>query len=196
MKYFLLSILTLIAGINVFGQNSFIVSYPISFPRGDLLNYTSEPSFRGINFEFVHEVKPNIAVGIETGWNVFYEHAGKMDYKEGTATISGVQFRYTNAVPIVVQTKYVLQSGNKKMSPYFGLGIGTLYVNRSTDFGLFRISTNAWQFLLRPEGGLLFQLQSGVKALVGVKYYGAVNSSDLDAQSFLSLNVGFVFASQ
>jgi hypothetical protein len=185
----------LIAGTDLFAQSSFIVSYPISFPRSDLRNYTSKTSFRGINFEFLHEVKPNIGVGIETGWNVFYEHADKMDYKSGTATISGVQFRYTNAVPIVVQTKYILNPGNKKMNPYFGLGVGTLYVNRSTDFGLYRISTNTWQFCVHPEAGLLFQLQSGVKALVGAKYYAATSSSDLDAQSFLSLNIGFVFAS-
>jgi outer membrane protein len=74
-----------------------------------------------------------------------------------------------------------------------GIGLGTLYSNRSTDFGLYRITTEAWQFVLRPEAGLIFKTRSEVHPFVGVKYYWAFNSSDLDGQSFISLNVGLVF---
>jgi hypothetical protein len=38
-------------------------------------------------------------------------------------------------------------------------------------------------------------MQPGVKAMLGVKYYAALNSSDLDGQSFLSANIGFIFSS-
>ncbi len=195
MKYILLSLLTMVCGITGFGQNSFIMSYPISFPLGDLHTYSGKTSFRGSNLEFLHEAQPNIAVGIEAGWNVFYERADKKDYKEGTTTISGVQFRYTNAVPILAETKYFLNSGKKTSASYVGVGVGTLYVNRSTDFGLYRIITNTWQFCIRPEAGFVFQMQPGVKAFLGVKYYAALNSSDLDGQSFLSTNIGFIFSS-
>jgi hypothetical protein len=196
MKYMLLSILTMVCGTTLFGQSSFIASYPISFPMGDLHTYSAKTSFRGINLEWLHEVKPGMAVGIETGWNVFYEKADKKDYKDGTTTISGTQFRYTNAVPILVETKYFPKASKKTAASYVGVGIGTLYVNRSTDFGLYRIITNDWQFCLRPEAGVVFQMQPGVKALLGVKYYAALNSSDLDGQSFISANIGFVFSSQ
>jgi hypothetical protein len=180
----------------MFGQNSFFMSYSVSFPMGDLYDYNSKTSFRGTNIEFLHEAKPHLAIGIETGWNVFYEHADKMDYKDGTATISGVQFRYTNMVPILAETKYFPSMNSKTMDSYIGVGVGTLYVNRSTDFGLYRIITNTWQFCWRPEAGLVFHMQPGVKAFLGVKYYAALHSSDLDGQSFLSANVGFVFSSQ
>jgi hypothetical protein len=183
-------------GIQIFGQNTFIMSYPISFPMSNLYNYTGKTSFRGTNLEFLHEAKPHLAVGIETGWNVFYEHADKADYKNGTATISGTQFRYTNVVPILAQTKYFPNVSNKTMDSYVGVGVGTLYVNRSTDFGLYRITTNTWQFCLRPEAGLVFHMQPGVKAFVGVKYYAGLSSSELDGQSFLSANIGFIFSSQ
>jgi hypothetical protein len=195
MKYILLSLLIINCSINLFGQSSFIVSYPISFPVNDLHSYTSKPSYRGINFEFLKTVKPHVEVGLETGWNVFYEHVNNMDYKSGTATISGVQFRYTNAVPILAEVKYVLGSSPKKVESYVGLGVGTLFASRSTDFGLYRITKEAWQFCLRPEAGLTFHLEPYVKALLGVKYNAAFDAQDLDGQSYLSLNVGFVFSS-
>jgi len=196
MKYILLSIFMITCGIQIFGQNTFIMSYPISFPMSNLYNYTGKTSFRGTNLEFLHEAKPHLAVGIETSWNVFYEHADKADYKNGTATISGTQFRYTNVVPILAQTKYFPKVSNKTMDSYVGMGVGTLYVNRSTDFGLYRITTNTWQFCLRPEAGLVFHMKPGVKAFVGVKYYAGLSSSELDGQSFLSANIGFIFSSQ
>lgn len=193
MKYLLVSLIAIIFSLHAYSQSSFIVSYPISFPMGDLHSYIGKTSFRGINFEWVKTAKPGVAVGIETGWNVFYERTDNKDYTKGTQTISGVQFRYTNAVPILLQTKFYPTTDKKKINTYVGIGVGTLYVNRSTDFGLYRITTDAWSFCLRPEGGFLFNLQPGVKAMAGVKWYPAFNTADLDGQSFVSANFGFVF---
>ena len=57
------------------GHGIFIISYPMAFPAGDLSDYISNTSFRGINMEWGKEVKPNVIVEIETGWNVFYQEA-------------------------------------------------------------------------------------------------------------------------
>jgi hypothetical protein len=176
-------------------QQTFIISYPISFPMGDHHDYISATSFRGFSTEFVQTVKENVSVGLELGWHVFYQSEDEKEYKEGTISITGKQYRYTNAVPILAQAKYLLPSDNDALNFYVGLGIGTLYVDRSTDFGLYRIKNDAWQFCLRPEAGLIFKIQPGVRLLAGVKYYSAFNTDDLDGQSFLSANIGFVFSS-
>jgi hypothetical protein len=175
-------------------NGGFTVSYPIAFPMGNLHDYISKTSFRGISFEFNKKVKPQVTVGLETGWNVFYDNAGEQEYKDQTATITGKQYRYTNSVPILVGAKYHPETGNKNIAPYVGAGLGTLYSNRATDFGLYRITNETWQFCIRPEAGLVFKTSSGVNPFVGVKYYWAFNSDDLDAQSFLSLNVGLKFS--
>ena len=174
------------------GHGIFIISYPIAFPAGDLSDYISNTSFRGINIEFGKEVKPNVIAEIETGWNVFYQEVPDQVYKDGTASISGKQFRYTNSVPILAGAKWILKSKNN-LVPYAGLGLGTMYSDRSTDFGLYRISTDAWQFCLRPELGVTFKSRNGPSAMLGVKYYASFNSSDLDGQSFLTVNIGVVF---
>jgi hypothetical protein len=72
--------------------------------------------------------------------------------------------------------------------------VGTTSVNRSTDFGLYRINNNTWQFCLRPEAGILYKLSEGTGATAGVKYYANFENDEQDAQSYFSVNVGFVFA--
>jgi outer membrane protein W len=195
MKYIILSAITLLCGINLYSQGSFIMSYPISFPMGNLHDYISKTSWRGINLEFLKHAKPGVAVGLETGWNVFYERVDKQPYKDGTTTITGVTYRYTNAVPILVESKWYPTKETKTTNPYVGLGVGTLFVSRSTDFGLYRITTDSWQFCVRPEAGVLFSIEPGLKAMLGAKYYPGFNTDKLDGQGFLSINVGFVFSS-
>jgi len=193
MKHILIMLALFTCTQAAFSQSSFTMSYPISFPVGDLNEYISQTSFRGFILEWYKRQKPNVDIGLETGWLVFYQREDSKVYTEGTASISGVQYRYTNSVPILAAAKFYKLSDNKTTEPYIGLGIGTLYANRSTDFGLYRIENDAWQFLLRPELGIQIKMQNGVSALVAAKYYAAFGNSDLAGQSFLSLNFGFVF---
>jgi hypothetical protein len=178
-----------IAGANA--QSNFMISYPIAFPTGDLHTYTSNTSFRGISMEFNKATSPMTTAGLEVGWNVFYQHVDKKAYTDGTITITGVQYRYTNSVPIIVGAKHYL--GEKKKSggqPYVGLGLGTVYSDRSTDFGLYRISTDAWQFCIRPELGWEFPIGHAESLFIGGKYFWSFNTSALDGQSFITLNIG------
>src|SRR5689334_3111230 len=95
-------ILAILAGTQVaMAQGSFTMAYPISFPTGDLHNYIGKTSYRGFILEFNKRQKQNIDIGIETGWMVFYDRQDAKVYTQETASISGVQYRYTNSVPII-----------------------------------------------------------------------------------------------
>jgi hypothetical protein len=192
MKKALIIALMAIGPVCCFAQGNFMISYPISFPMGNLKDYTSNTSFRGINMEFNKQVAPNRTVGIEVGWNVFYQHVSAKTYTEGTTSIYGVQYRYTNAVPMVAGGKWYFE-GHGTMHPYAGVGLGTLYVSRATDFGIFRLTTDAWQFLIRPEIGFDWKIGPAESLFLGAKYYWAFNTSALDAQPYLSINIGFKF---
>lgn len=196
MKTAIILILAVLCAAGVSAQGkSFIISYPIGFPMGNLHDYTTSVSFRGISMEFGKKVAPKAMTSVEVGWNVFYQHVAEKAYTDGTATITGVQYRYTNSVPILAGLKYYPAMSSKTAGVYVGLGVGTLYTNRSTDFGLYRITNEAWQFCIRPEAGIEYKMKGGMAAFVGAKYYAAFNSSDLDGQPFLSANVGFKFSS-
>jgi hypothetical protein len=193
-KIFSLLLLAVICMQGLKAQSSFTISYPIGFPMGDLSDYIGAVSYRGISLEFNRRIKDNLEVGLETGWNVFYEKQAEKVYTDGTASISGIQFRYTNAVPIIAGVKYIKEMSGKNVSPYAGVGLGTLYVDRSTDFGLYRLSIDAWQFCVRPELGVIIQAQRGIGFIIGAKYYAAFGTDDLDGQTYLTANVGIVFS--
>lgn len=170
---------------------NFIPTYSIGFPMGNLGDYIEKTSFRGACIEITKRQKPNVDIGIEAAWNLFYERVDSKVYTEGTASISGVQFRYTNTVPLLATGKYYMRTtSGKAVHPYLGLGIGTLFVNRSTDFGLYRITNDTWQFCLRPELGIAIRNRDKPAIIIGAKYYASFNNSDLDSQPYFSINVG------
>jgi hypothetical protein len=176
---------------------NFIVSYPISFPMGNTNDYIGKTSFRGASIEVnaVHAEK--IEYGLEATWNVFYQKEDSKVYTDQTISIKGVQFRYINTVPLLAHARMTFgdDKSTGMFAPFAGLGIGTLYVDQTTDFGLYRISNEAWQFCLRPEVGVKFKNSRGPGGFASVRYYAGFNSDDLDGQSYLSLNIGFIFPS-
>lgn len=194
MKYLIYLALMAIA-IPASAQNGgFVLSYPIAFPMGNTSDYIGTTSFRGINMEFMKRVRDGLEVGLETGWNVFYEKQDEKEYKQGTASVSGIQYRYINAVPILAQAKWYKTSGQGRSLPFAGLGLGVLYADQSTDMGLYRLSSDAWQFCLRPEIGFMFKANRDVMPYIGAKYYVGFNGDELDGQSFISINIGLMFS--
>jgi len=193
MKKIFLLFLTVITLQAVYGQKGYsAISYSMGFSTGDFNEYVDQVSYRGVNMEFYWHVKPNLDAGVEVGWNVFYSKEDKKTYTEGTQSISGVQYRYTNAVPIIAGARWRKTGG--KTEPYVGAGLATTSVNRSTDFGLYRIYNNTWQFCVRPEAGLIYKTSTYSGITAGVKYYANFENDDLSAQSYFTVNVGFAFA--
>ena len=80
------------------GYTSF--QYQIGFGMGDLGDYISKTSFRGAVFDYQKNLTSNISVGLELAWNTFYEDMDYGTYEDGTVSLSGKQFRYSNMFPI------------------------------------------------------------------------------------------------
>jgi len=193
MKKIFFLFLALVSIQAIYGQKGYsVINYSMGFSTGDFNEYVDQVSYRGVNLEFYWNVKPNWEAGLEVGWNVFYAKEDKKVYTEGTQSISGVQYRYTNAVPIIVGARWRRTGG--RTEPYLGGGLGTTSVNRSTDFGLYRIYNNTWQFCLRPEAGLIYKLSETSGLNAGIKYYANFENDDLSAQTYFTVNVGFAFA--
>jgi hypothetical protein len=78
-------------------------------------------------------------------------------------------------------------------SPAIGFWTRVNFMNRSTDFGLYRIQNNSWQFCVRPEAGIIYKLADTFSATAGVKYYANFENDDLGAQTYFTVNIGAVF---
>ena len=61
------------------------------------------------------------------------------------------------------------------------------------EMGQFYVDTDTWQFSLAPEVGVRNGATTGVWGLVSARYNNNFESSELDSQSYLTLNVGVMF---
>jgi opacity protein-like surface antigen len=169
------------------------ISYSVGIPTGDLGDYISAISFRGVAVDYRKLIKPNVGIGVSTGWNTFFEEKEFATYTLENRSLSGDQWRYVNSFPLFLSGDYYFKPG-ESINPYVGLGIGTIYNLRSTDMGIFRLDQDAWSFAFQPQAGFFYSLNSFAGLSVAAKYSYGLAGGDFDsAQSFISLNFGYVF---
>jgi len=187
-------IITMVSGcsLNTSAQQYTSFQYTIALPVNDLKDYIEKTSFRGFTFEYQTKVNSAVAVGVDVGYNLFYERKEYDTYYDGTAAISGIQYRYTNSIPIHLNGMYFLKEENH-FNPFVGFGIGTTYTLRDTDMGLYRWEEDTWNFSLRPEAGFIYAVSASTGLKVALRYNAAFKTSELEDQSFFSLSTGVVF---
>ncbi|MBY5951430.1 outer membrane beta-barrel protein [Algoriphagus marincola] len=172
--------------------SAFTIEVPVTIPLGNTSDFIDQSALRGINIEYQRFVTREIAVGGEVGHLTLYKREENKVYTEGTASLSGVQYRYQYAYPILVTGSYfpVVEG---KVKPYAGLGIGTIAHDRRIDMGIFTSQDTHWQFAIRPEVGLIIEPTSQIGFKLGAKYYSSFESNNLAGQSNLGINFGIVF---
>jgi opacity protein-like surface antigen len=174
-------------------QSTTTLAYSIGFPSGDLKDFSSKASFRGISLDFQKMIQDNIGVGVLVGWNVFYEEMGYGTYTLDNVSLSGKQWRYSNHVPMLVSSTFQLKPG-ESLNPYVGLGVGVTYTLRNTDMNLYTVELDAWNFTLQPAVGVLIEASDVTKVDISGRYNNGFKAGDFNSnQSYFSLNVGFTF---
>jgi outer membrane protein len=191
MKKILLLLLITVS-VPALSQNLTSLQYSMGFGTGDLGDFIDKPSFRGVTLDYRKLVQPNIGVGIDIGWNVFYSEQAYDVYTIENLSYSGKQYRYNNQIPVLFAADYYL-SPDEPINPFVGFGVGTMYSRRNTDMGQYTLKQDAWHFAIRPEIGILYEVSSDVSFSVTGKYYMGFEAGDLDAQNYFALNFGFVF---
>jgi outer membrane protein W len=188
----LLLILSMMVSVTAFSQNLTSLQYSMGFGSGDLSDYIDKPSFRGLTVDYRKMIQPNIGVGIELAWHVFYAEKGYDVYTVENLSYAGKQYRYNNQMPALVSADYFLKP-DEMINPFVGFGLGTMYSKRNTNMGQYTLEEDAWHFALRPEAGILVKASDLLSFSVTGKYYHGFKAGDLPAQSYFSLALGFVF---
>ncbi|MHA7129332.1 outer membrane beta-barrel protein [Algoriphagus namhaensis] len=173
-------------------QSLFSLNYAITIPTGNTSDYIDQASGRGFVLEYQRFINENWAIGGEVGHTTLYKREPDKVYTEGTASLSGIQYRYQYNWPILLTANYYVVTG-APVRPYAGLGIGTVAHDRQIDMGIFSSQQTHWQFAIRPELGLLYQASDNIGFRLGAKYFGTFESNSLAGQSNLGINVGVVF---
>lgn len=168
------------------------LNYSVAIPAGDLSDYISKTSFRGFNVTYSYVTTANFGIGFEVGMHTFYERKDYDTYQDGTASWSGIQYRYTNTFPVMATISYFLRPEDS-LNPYAGLGVGAVYNERTTELGLHRTQRNAWHFSLKPEIGVIYNFTPRFGAKIAAKYIHGFEDPDLGTQSFFAVDAGVVF---
>jgi hypothetical protein len=191
-KIFFIAILLLFASW-AFSQTSLTaLQYSMGFGTGDMHDYIAPASFRGFTIDYRKFVSSNVGVGVDIGWNVFYDELPPAEYAYNKRTYYGKQWRYSNHFPMLVSADYYVNPG-EKISTFASLGVGTMYSRQNTDMGQYTFEKEAWHFVLRPEVGMLINAATGMGFKISSKYYYGFKAGDLPAQGYVTINVGFVF---
>ncbi len=192
MKKILFIIILAFSVSSAFAQSNLTaIQYSMGFGTGDLGDYIGQPSFRGFNIDYRRMVQPNVGVGFDLGWNVFYDERPDDTYEIGNLAYSGKQYRYNNQFPILLAADYYFQPG-ESVNPFVGFGTGIMFSNRETDMGVYAFERDAVNFTIRPEVGILYEMNPDVSFKVSGKYYYGFEAGDLPAQGYFTLNLGLV----
>ncbi len=165
----------------------------IGVPTGETSDFLSEPSFRGLSIEGRGFVTNNIAVGGMAGWQTFYQNYGEVSEEFGTTgIITGNKRRYLNAIPLMATLNYYFKPG--VVMPYFGVGLGTYYIESRDNLGIYYVQDDAWHFGIVPEVGIAIPFGvSSAGANVNIKYNMAVKTNNTPGYSWLTIGIGFSY---
>ena len=193
--YFIIALFLLSASVSHAQRSRTYMTYAVGFGTGDLGDFISQPSWRGASLDFYSMINPNVGIGGSAAWNVFYEEKDFDIYTDGTASLSGKQYRYHNQLPLLANFNYYLQP-EAKLVPFIGLGTGVMYTRRNTDMNIYTIEQDAWNFTLAPQAGFEVNNSFSSALTVMVKYYNGFAAGDFEkGQSYITLNLGWVFKS-
>ncbi len=171
------------------------VSYQFSIPIGETYNYTHPVSWRGIGLDVASFIRPELAVGLAFGWNVFAENTtSTINFKN--VDITGNQDRVLNVWPTLVNVRYFPKiSTNRDIQPYVGANVGGYIIERYLAIGLTASQETHFHFGLAPEIGVFFQNPVGA-VFLNARYNMAFASGGVPFQQFLSINLGYAWEHQ
>ena len=155
-------------------------SYQTALSAGDTKDFIDQFSWRNIGLEGRTMVNPNASVGVSFGLNVFHDEVdGTISL--GGADISGYQSRYINAIPMLANAHYYLGKP-RGPRPFFGVGIGTYWIENKIELGTTAITVDNWHFGLAPEAGFIFPTQGIMEGFVSAKYNMAFEAGGIEHQ--------------
>ena len=164
-------------------------TWGMSIADGTTHDYISETSFRNFGLEGRKFIAPKTSIGLSLNWTVLNEETTEATKIPGGA-ISGTQFRYINAFPLLV-TAHKYFGDDEKLMFFVGAGVGAYAVERRTEIGLFAVDTDTWHFGLAPEVGLLMPLGWRAKGFLNARYHLTSEAEGFDYQ-WWDIRIGIV----
>ena len=162
-------------------------TYQGALSSGDTKNFVDQFSWRNVGLEGRSFMNPDLSVGVFFGWNVFNDE-GEGLVSLGSADISGYQYRFVNAFPMLLTAHYYLGDRTGPRA-FVGTGVGTYWIENRMELGLTAVTVDNWHFGLAPEVGLMIPTAGFSEAYLSAKYNYAFESGGI-THSYWTFGVG------
>jgi opacity protein-like surface antigen len=169
------------------------VDYSIAQPLGSVKDYTNKTSFRGWRIGLQYQLNDQLAIGVRTGYQEFFEKLPRAVYPVKGGEISAVQTRTLQVTPILATVQYQLTKPDKAVIPYVGLGVGAAGMEYNTYYGMFSDKYTKWSFMATPEVGINIPFGVGSPLLfnASVQYsYAPYKTQEITNYNVVQANVG------
>jgi len=132
-----------------------------------------------------------MSLGAVFGFNSFWEETSEL-FTIGNVDVSGDQFRYTNAVPMLGMFRYYPtppESGSMRF--YMGMGAGPYVIDRKLNVSYLAADDDNWHFGFAPEVGVHIPFADySTRGVFNVRYNYAFEAGDAPGQSWIDFEVG------
>lgn len=164
------------------------ITYNTALPLASSADFAGNFSPRGFGVDVRYMFMRHLSAGLAFGWQGFDEKTDEVVSLDNAA-VQGTQLRYINAAPMLVNVNYYVTQLSRHIVPFVGFGLGTYYIERRVDVGIYSIYDDAWHFGIAPEAGIGFRLLGAMPVFM-VRYNHAFSSGGSGDQAFLSFNFG------
>jgi outer membrane protein W len=172
---------------------SFNINYAVSQPLGALKDYADKTSFRGWQAGLQYMVSDQVAVGVKSGFQDFYERVPRAVYPTKGGDISAVQSRTLQVIPALATVQYQFTKPDAAVIPYASLGIGAANIEYQKYWGMFVDKDNSWHFMASPELGINIPFGKASPLLLNasIEYnYASYNVAEITNFSTIQGNIG------
>jgi len=193
MKYIIILSAAIMLSVTGYSQSLYSLNYNVSFSSGETAKFIQNTSFRGFTFEGRGFISEQVSIGGLFNWSTFYEKLAGAEYTRGTATVTGNQYRYINAFPMLFQAHYYLQDDEYEPRVYMGGGVGPYIINQRVNIGVWTANEDNWHFGISPEVGLLFPVSMTTSFNLSVRYHYVFKAKNTVDHSWFGLTAGFAW---
>ncbi len=155
-----------------FSQNWYgVLNYEIGIPAGDTRDFIGATSFRGFGMSFRKTLDSYTTIGFTLDWNVFYKRTSETIQvnTENPGAITGIQDRYLNAFPIMLNVHRYFTVGKDKRI-FVGLNGGGYLMSQRLGIGIFEFHDDDWEWGLAPEAGFIFPVSLNTSLVLTGRY--------------------------
>jgi hypothetical protein len=169
-------------------------AYKAAVPLGNFKNLITETSGRGWEAAVLYSVTDAASVGLQTGFQDFYQKYDRQVFHGQGSALSAVVTNSVQVIPLLLKGKYLLTQ-NSTVQPFAALGVGAALVQYRKYYGQFADSRSKVGFAAQPELGVYMPVgrykRAGVQVAATYNYL-PYKANDADGLHHAAIKAGVV----